>query len=231
MLSENKYSKYLLYAIGEVVLVVIGILMALQINNWNESRKVQRLEGQLINLLISDLKGKKKEHLSDLQDSKNIIKSFQSRIDSWENKNEIDTVNLKWHLKRLGGDSYFLNENSPLYNSLSNSNLLNKLPDSLTKQIDNLYRLKIMGVKIIIDKATEYGTHCKLNFLLPNNLIDLNQSAKEIRERIKNVDEEFISYSKLFINTCNLLNGALESSANGMNNLIDDLESYNDTKE
>jgi hypothetical protein len=36
LLSENKFSKYFIYAIGEIVLVVIGILIALQINNWNE---------------------------------------------------------------------------------------------------------------------------------------------------------------------------------------------------
>src|SRR6056297_1464225 len=39
LLSENKFSKYLIYAIGEIILVVIGILIALQINNWNEGRK------------------------------------------------------------------------------------------------------------------------------------------------------------------------------------------------
>ncbi len=38
LLSENKFSKYLLYAIGEIVLVVIGILIALQINTWNNDR-------------------------------------------------------------------------------------------------------------------------------------------------------------------------------------------------
>jgi hypothetical protein len=38
MLTENKFSKYLLYAIGEIVLVVIGILIALQINNWNQNK-------------------------------------------------------------------------------------------------------------------------------------------------------------------------------------------------
>jgi hypothetical protein len=39
LLTENKFSKYLLYAIGEIILVVIGILIALSINNWNEERK------------------------------------------------------------------------------------------------------------------------------------------------------------------------------------------------
>lgn len=41
MLAENKFTKYLLYAIGEIVLVVIGILIALQINNLNETKKEQ----------------------------------------------------------------------------------------------------------------------------------------------------------------------------------------------
>jgi hypothetical protein len=43
LIMENKTSKYLKYAIGEIVLVVLGILIALQVNNWNEQRKT-RLE-------------------------------------------------------------------------------------------------------------------------------------------------------------------------------------------
>ncbi|MCH2490864.1 MAG: DUF6090 family protein [Flavobacteriales bacterium] len=39
LLSENKFSKYLIYAIGEIVLVVIGILIALSINEWNDKKK------------------------------------------------------------------------------------------------------------------------------------------------------------------------------------------------
>ncbi|GHA30492.1 hypothetical protein GCM10007103_09880 [Salinimicrobium marinum] len=42
LLIESKFSKYLLYAIGEIILVVIGILIALQINNWNQNRKDDR---------------------------------------------------------------------------------------------------------------------------------------------------------------------------------------------
>ncbi|PKA99793.1 hypothetical protein B0O79_3514 [Flavobacteriaceae bacterium MAR_2009_75] len=51
LLSENKFRKYLLYAIGEIVLVMIGILLALQVNNWNESWtkeiKISNEEGAL----------------------------------------------------------------------------------------------------------------------------------------------------------------------------------------
>ena len=41
LLAEGKTGKYLKYAVGEIILVVIGILIALQINNWNENRKLQ----------------------------------------------------------------------------------------------------------------------------------------------------------------------------------------------
>jgi len=51
LLMENKTGKYFKYAIGEIVLVVIGILIALSINNWNEQRKDRKTETQaLINL-------------------------------------------------------------------------------------------------------------------------------------------------------------------------------------
>ena len=52
LLAENKISKYLIYAFGEIILVVIGILIALQINNWNEGRKDQiRLKNHYKELL------------------------------------------------------------------------------------------------------------------------------------------------------------------------------------
>ena len=55
LVSENKLTLYLIYAIGEVVLVVLGILIALQIDNWNESRKDNRKMKEHVNMLINDL--------------------------------------------------------------------------------------------------------------------------------------------------------------------------------
>ena len=55
LLAENKFSKYLLYGIGEIVLVVIGILIALQINNWNENRKKMKLKASYEISLMNDL--------------------------------------------------------------------------------------------------------------------------------------------------------------------------------
>ena len=55
LLMENKTSKYFKYAIGEIILVVIGILIALSINNWNEASKLKKTEFQLLTSLSNDL--------------------------------------------------------------------------------------------------------------------------------------------------------------------------------
>ncbi len=55
LMEQNKTGKYFKYALGEIVLVVIGILIALSINNWNEKRKEQNLEIRYIIELRSDL--------------------------------------------------------------------------------------------------------------------------------------------------------------------------------
>ncbi|MBK8498941.1 MAG: hypothetical protein IPL52_09020 [Flavobacteriales bacterium] len=55
MLNENRFSRYLLYAIGEIVLVVIGILIALQINNNNDLRRARAREVKYLENIKSDL--------------------------------------------------------------------------------------------------------------------------------------------------------------------------------
>jgi len=54
MLSENKMSKYLLYALGEIILVVIGILIALSINNWNSDRQLRVQEQEFLTSLKNE---------------------------------------------------------------------------------------------------------------------------------------------------------------------------------
>ena len=56
LLGEGDLSKYVLYAIGEVLLVMIGILLALQVNNWNEFRKDRREEAKIIQNIAADLR-------------------------------------------------------------------------------------------------------------------------------------------------------------------------------
>ena len=61
LLSANKFTKYMAYAIGEIVLVVIGILIALQINTWNEEKKNNRLEADYYCRLLEDVQQDKEQ--------------------------------------------------------------------------------------------------------------------------------------------------------------------------
>lgn len=55
LLSENRFTRYLSYAMGEIVLVVIGILIALQINNWNDARKDRARELEYLHNIRDDI--------------------------------------------------------------------------------------------------------------------------------------------------------------------------------
>ena len=71
LLSENKFNKYLIYAIGEIILVVIGILIALQINNWNEKNKNLTTSNETLQILQTELKETKSMLEEVLESSKN----------------------------------------------------------------------------------------------------------------------------------------------------------------
>ncbi len=56
MLSENKFSKYLLYALGEIILVTIGVLLAIQANNYNEKQKIDKNIKNIYTRIDTDIK-------------------------------------------------------------------------------------------------------------------------------------------------------------------------------
>lgn len=69
-LKENKVSKYLIYALGEIILIVIGILLALQIDNWNSTRNDHKKELAYAKSLLTDLE---KDRESLLQFKENAL--------------------------------------------------------------------------------------------------------------------------------------------------------------
>jgi hypothetical protein len=77
MIKENRISKYLLYAIGEIILVVIGILIALQVNDWNENRARKELE-------VSTLKQLKANLQADIKDIQGDMRVYQAVAHSCE---------------------------------------------------------------------------------------------------------------------------------------------------
>jgi hypothetical protein len=98
LLSEGKTGKYFKYAIGEIILVVIGILIALQINNWNENRKQNKTEKEFITSVKNDLK-------QDKAFIQLIIGQLEPRIEAYKTLNN-ELVNL-YQNDRKSLDSIF----------------------------------------------------------------------------------------------------------------------------
>ena len=97
LLSGGKTGKYLMYAIGEIILVVIGILIAIQINNWNTNRIDRNKEQEI----LQQLKGEyldNKEQLQSKIEVRNRMNSSAFALLEYKNKAsydiDIDSFNL-----------------------------------------------------------------------------------------------------------------------------------------
>ena len=85
--DDNKPFKYLRYAIGEIILVVIGILIALSINNWNEDRKQENLKQRLYVELYESIKSDTVDYNDDLK----VLKSVVLNVKLLKEKINLDT--------------------------------------------------------------------------------------------------------------------------------------------
>ena len=137
LLSEGKTGKYFKYAIGEIILVVIGILIALQINNWNEKRKIQSNQENYLTLLKTEAEN----NLKEIRNTKNEVSEMNMKQIVLYNLINIkqDTVTEK-HLSEslfriVSGFYKFKYENSALSDLKSSGNLKNVLNDSLRKYL------------------------------------------------------------------------------------------------
>ena len=135
LLSEGKTRKYLKYAIGEILLVVIGILIAVQINNWNESRKNSIEEKLILESLLENLKVAKKQSESLIL-NEDIMKTGLIQILG------IEASNGK-NIPMIITDSIFnskiwdLQSDKPTFNAYINLKNTNKLSLITDKKINN----------------------------------------------------------------------------------------------
>ena len=140
MIKENKASKYLLYAIGEIILVVIGILIALSINNWNDELKKADKKDIIIANLISDLEKDvnafKKAEIRN-QKSIDFIDNF---IKTMKIDNSLDFINII-------DERYAFYPNSSKYKSIVSTNEIELLDDSTIDKLTDYYEYDYYRLK------------------------------------------------------------------------------------
>tara|TARA_R110000737_G_C14430655_1_gene459623 strand:+ start:16 stop:780 length:765 start_codon:yes stop_codon:yes gene_type:complete len=94
MIKENKISKYLLYAIGEIVLVVIGILIALSINNWSNNKQLRHNEQAYLLSLQSEFKTNLNKVNKTVSENKKLINDIEKMLTLFDS-NVRDTISDK----------------------------------------------------------------------------------------------------------------------------------------
>ncbi|NNC50522.1 MAG: hypothetical protein HKN51_05370 [Saprospiraceae bacterium] len=186
MLTENKFSKYLLYAIGEIILVVIGILIALQINNWNENRKQQIKLQQIYHEILADLKRERDYANFIINKFEGQRKAYSDYLESFSNT-KITRKSMYRKLLELNMEGYPINSNSSIVESLQNSGEIVLLPQSIRNRLINLRRQQN---KIIVDEGLDnrgrMGVMERLTMLIGSLSLDERlKNQKELRSELK----------------------------------------------
>jgi len=137
LIANSKSIKYLKYAIGEIILVVIGILIALSINNWNENQKLLLIEKKLLGEVILGLESDYILINKCIHDHKIYLNS-QNIIIDWIKGNQVYNDSLVRHFKHTYWTKLFLPKDAP-FESLKEFGFRNITNDQLRDQIAHLY--------------------------------------------------------------------------------------------
>jgi len=155
-MEQNKTGKYLKYAIGEIALVVIGILIALQINNWNETRKEGDKLNQVYERILLDVENDLNELTENLAYYKNQEYVFKAVIND-----SITPKLLDLGLSRILAQTYTTNLNKVGVNQLKE--LTNK--DNLSLKIIELYDFMENFIVLNIEKTLNEDSKSLVNTL------------------------------------------------------------------
>ncbi len=177
-METGKTSKYLKYAIGEIVLVMIGILLALQVNTWNTNRELKKEE-------LNVMKSLHQEFFENLNRFDPVYKFHLNRKKTIETLmlsklTELSLDSLK-NLNRVVGNNYTFDPFQGIYNSIINSGKIELISNDTLK-------IKISKFQDLLNDYKEEETSTMVfvqNNLYPYELDDLKMSfniAHQIKE-------------------------------------------------
>ena len=137
MLTENKFSKYLIYAVGEIILVVIGILIALQINNWNEDRKTENIKQLYYKQLLVDFKKDEnymKKRASAIDSNMVKLKTYKEAF----NSSDIPIMEISSIIGNLNWIYYDVQFQSNTIATLVNTGDIKLIPNQIREKLISL---------------------------------------------------------------------------------------------
>ena len=133
LLADSKFFRYLKYGVGEIILVVIGILIAIQVDKWNEQRKEEDMYRNYLVRLKTDYE-EKLNMLEEVETSGQELVSMTRYLTDFLNGklNSLDTLRLAISLEKPSGmNKYYLS--IPTYSELSSTGRLDMIANDSIK--------------------------------------------------------------------------------------------------
>jgi hypothetical protein len=167
LLAEGNLKRYLIYAIGEILLVVIGILIALQINTWNEWRKDRIKEENILHDLAKNIEINIQTFQNDINLLEKWGRSSEIIILALGNKTVYsDTLRNHFHLARITKQKLFVsNIGFQAYKDYGLDLITNK---NLSAEIIKLYEFTIPSIlstnDLVNEVDAEWDNHIVQNF-------------------------------------------------------------------
>jgi hypothetical protein len=174
-LSDGRTGRYFKYAIGEIVLVVIGILIALQLNNWNTDNKASVEEIELLAEMKFNLEKDLKDCLWNINKNKELYKSNLIVLNQIEERKPfVDSLYL--HYGNLLGTTTQL-RNLSAYDHLKSKGMNLIKNDSLRQQITTVYSARYYYIEM---KELQYDNQIQLNLVIPqlNGKLVIDNTSK-----------------------------------------------------
>ncbi|MDT0558256.1 DUF6090 family protein [Ichthyenterobacterium sp. W332] len=127
LIQKNQMGKYFKYAIGEIILVVIGILIALSINNWNQKRIQLIEEKKLVQNILNDLEADNRRFVLNLEEGENILQVYKQLYEIGVVGKDI-IINKPHHVRRLLTMAEVLNKDyTSISDNISNASIKERL--------------------------------------------------------------------------------------------------------
>ena len=200
LLSQNKFSKYLLYAIGEIILVVFGILIALQINNANENRKARTIETSYLERLKVDLKENKTLWEETLDRKQKQLEAAHIFLNLRFSKNQDTVMRIMPYFTAVGSWKD-ININQVTFNEMVSSGRLNIITNDSIKikllSLDKLYKAILNRQELLQEEYRTLLHTPVMTILNTSNILPLDPVQRKI---IKHgfSQEEVGQYVKIF---------------------------------
>lgn len=221
LFNENKFSQYFFYAIGEIALVVIGILLALQINDWNQDRLDKRLEQDYYCQFLEDIKLDLIQLNEQVSYTKERLHHANQMLALLQDEKS-DFAKILEHTKgSVSKTDAIITANINAFEDLKSSGNLRLITDKdIKNQLTKYYANEQALLNIITSNAISMTTRFKEKTdKINNGWVFLIESQKGFDTSLVSVDK----LKKLFVRdekiTRNLINDALAYIASNSRNL------------